>query len=432
MAVTVGSEVLTSGGGPKTVPVTVGSGSNRALVLLLGIRDTNPGARTVTLDPGGANEATFSALGTLDSSDGLYTQAFYLLETDLPAAGNYNVEVSYSLLDQATVYLPVFLSDVTQAAPTRQDASTSSGTTTLATFSAPPAAYDALDLIIALPTPVGALTPDSGQTKAFETSDTNIDSAASSADSESTMGWTSESTRALRQIAVYMERSASGPSITSVSSDDAIADNEADVAVVGTNFSASGNAVSIEYNGASPGFSASQTIASGDESAASILFDVTLGDIPHTLDASDSPLSGIGSSDVLLQVTDASDNSDTIPIDIRPRSGTNVVSIGASFDTTSANVLSKIPGSVTIAQDDQIQFETTTEGEGTVTMYTDGTFLVTYGESAPGATGSDTFSVWVWTADSGRTVEIPVLLQDGEIAATPSGAGLSIGIGIGI
>lgn len=180
---------------PIQLSLTIGaSGNNRAIAVIMGIGDTNPGTHTCTFDPGGADEVA----GTLSfqGANGINrTWGWYFLEADLPAAGGtYTVEVSWLLVDNDTGLVACYMEGVEQAAP--DIATFSTGTSTGGTFTtsiSPNAGAIVFDAaVVEEPTDSGWV-PASGQTSIGNQLMGSQQLLSSYSTAESTLTWNAPS-----------------------------------------------------------------------------------------------------------------------------------------------------------------------------------------------------------------------------------------------
>lgn len=197
--------------------------------------------------------------------------------------------------------------------------------------------------------------------------------------------------------------------ITDVDTDNIITDSQTGVVVTGTGFSASGNAVRLKYG------SQNSFLSVTAEAPTSITVDVTPGSVPHSRDSSGAALPGISSADLRLVVETSGGDVQGQTIDIGPESGTEVVSVGLAINASASSLLQQpaiLPASMTLAENDQIQHDTTTANGHGLTVHNDGTF------SIDGGTGTDSFSYRVWTAADGRTEWITATVEADGVVIT--------------
>lgn len=108
----------------KTAALTIGGGSNRALVAFVGIRDATVSAITF-------NGVALSLPGAFPIANGgtanLRSYIYYLLDASLPAAGTYNLSVTPSVACWGNICC-VSLTGVRQIAPEATGSGFSTGT----------------------------------------------------------------------------------------------------------------------------------------------------------------------------------------------------------------------------------------------------------------------------------------------------------------
>lgn len=401
-----------------TVPVP--SGSNRMIVFMNMMDDTNPGLMTITLDPDGLAIQFQTVVDRFRVEDSFVTIA-YLPEASLPTAGVYEMLTSYPRQTNSQRGAMLILQGVLQQDPVRAVGPTAEvlANSISNTIPTPPANYIAMDIVKSVQS-AGWGTPGAGQTQLF----TNLQSNnwyynASAADSVDTFSWTFPFTKELSQVIAYAEYDASvGVSITDIDADPTpvLPDDGAGLVVNGSNFSASGNAARLVFIptvfGNLPTVLA-QTVVAGETTTA-VPFDVVHGDLPHTVKADGTtPLTGLVAQP-RLEIENVAGDTSSIAVEIAPRAGTEVVVIGDTYDEVADSLLQQphfIPDGITIAPGDQIQWETTSANGYAVTV--DEAGLVTIA----GGTGTDTFGFWLWTAVDGRTSRIEVQAQGGSIVA---------------
>lgn len=191
-----------SGAGPATGTIAIDStvGSDRMVLCLVSVKDTNPSAHSVTLDLGGTDEIAATVRTSLTEGVELalvdrWVAAYYILDADLPAvAGTFNIECSYgALLDDTIRMVVYYLESVTQESPelaTIVEHINELGV--IATTLTPSANADVFDIVNS--TDIGTVAvyvPDTGQTSILNGAGNNkYMSSYADGTGETTMGWT--------------------------------------------------------------------------------------------------------------------------------------------------------------------------------------------------------------------------------------------------
>ena len=198
MAWTVaGSDSISfTGAGPQTLSYTWPATPlvNPKLIVGVLISDTNPSTHSVTLDPGGADEAVLTQVtgspwrGTTYNT--WYLMMWYLDAASMPASsGARNIVLSYTLQDSQGLFFYVMLEGMATGGPTdiSTPTETTGSTTSVVSLSALSTDF-CIDMAIDSSN-TGANTPDTGQTDLAQATN-SPNRMASYATGETTMGWT--------------------------------------------------------------------------------------------------------------------------------------------------------------------------------------------------------------------------------------------------
>lgn len=207
MSVVNTGTVLTSGAGPHTVSITLdsSSGSDRAVVVVAIINDTNPAANTCTFDPAGINTAMTELFDvvTLSTNSNIHISAWYILDTDLPSGtGAFNVDVTHTLSLTGIALVAYYLEDVTQSAPSSSTGEDNATSTPSISTSA--GSTDTIMDVWNSTDNFGTYTPDSGQTEIFDQKVGNQLGFSSHRTGSTAMGWTNDGAESRDHVGGYI------------------------------------------------------------------------------------------------------------------------------------------------------------------------------------------------------------------------------------
>ena len=122
-----------SGSGSQlTFSHTIGEGSNRLLVVSVSIENGSSGPTVSSITYGAQNLTKIDSVQTGSTTIGR-SELWYALETNLPSAGSYNVEVNVSASVSYLLAGAISLEGVAQQAPEDQNTRTVTGTDTIST-----------------------------------------------------------------------------------------------------------------------------------------------------------------------------------------------------------------------------------------------------------------------------------------------------------
>jgi len=180
------SQLTTS---PQQTSITL-SGTNRAVVVLTAIKDTNPADHSAVFDVAGVNKAMTALVTKIKhSTQDFYVYAWYLLDADLPANGTYNVDVTWTLSDSGITSAVYALDGVSQSIPEDYNSAESNATTNPSATVLASAAATVMDLIVSTENNSPSYTVGAGQTELFESVVGTSDYMSSYATGETTMSW---------------------------------------------------------------------------------------------------------------------------------------------------------------------------------------------------------------------------------------------------
>ncbi len=198
------------------------------------------------------------------------------------------------------------------------------------------------------------------------------------------------------------------PTITDVDTDNSITSAQLNVVITGTDFEATQGTGHIDVsptdNVADSNRETFSTVDSWGDT--SVQFDFVQGGLPY------------GTAYFFVTNNSTESNSSGQAVTIAVESGTGYV------DITSVDAEGLVNTFTNLAIGDQIDYDTTSSGGGTVTVNADGTYSIDYSPSAPPA--SDSFDARAWDAtDYTWSSSTTININDG--SATPSG-GLGRGL----
>ncbi len=119
------SSAVNGSAGDETVSHTIGSGSNRLLLVLVSIESSALSSSGVTY-----NSVAMTSIGTGVDLGGNQVEGYYMLEADLPSTGSYNIvsSISGSYIDGGHTVSAISVSGAKQSAPSYETASASTTT----------------------------------------------------------------------------------------------------------------------------------------------------------------------------------------------------------------------------------------------------------------------------------------------------------------
>ena len=208
--------VHTSGASPKTISIDLlsAAGNDRQVVVFAAIQDSNPATHTAVFDPTGVNVAMTPITGSPFSAPGLpYLIYGWLVEDiDLPGPGTYDVQISWSLVDNRIFLVGYSLEGQAQGQPEDTSPLQQLTSTTISNPLTTSASATAIDVLISSSTAATA-TEDLPQVVVMRNANSQEFLSSYAEGGETTMGWSDVAAYNWWSLAVSFAASSGTPSV---------------------------------------------------------------------------------------------------------------------------------------------------------------------------------------------------------------------------